>query len=174
MTEEKTSAETWFEKYFAERRDDEARLKAAYQEKLAAICRALEKEKVEKVAVTYDGSGDSGQVEQITYYDPDDSELEEPEGKLEILRAKSTLSDGKWVETVVLEEVSLSEAIENIAYGFLEIHSPGWEYNEGAYGDLEILVKERKATLTHNYRFTDTRESSMTLKAKEVSDEPSN
>lgn len=174
MTEEKTSTETWIEKYYAERRDNESRLKAASQENLAAICRALEKEKVEKVAVTYDGSGDSGQVEQITYYGPDDSELEEPVGKLEILRGKSTFSDGKWTETVVPEEVSLSKAIEGIAYSFLEIHSPGWENNEGAYGDLEILVKKRKATLTHNYRFTDTRESSMTLKAKEVSDEPSN
>lgn len=174
MTEEKTSIETWFEEYYAERRDNETRLKAASQENLAAICRALEKEKVGSVVVTYDGSGDSGQVEQITYYDPDDKELEEPEGKLEILKGKSTLSDGKWVETVVPKEVSLSEAIEGIAYAFLEIHSPGWENNEGAYGDLEILVKDRKATLTHNYRFTDTRESSMTLKAKEMSDEPSN
>jgi hypothetical protein len=50
--------------------------------------------------------------------------------------------------------VSISAAIESLAYGALEQTHSGWENNDGAYGDIVFDVAERTITLDYNERYT--------------------
>lgn len=46
----------------------------------------------------------------------------------------------------------MKEAIERLAYDFLEETHDGWENNEGAYGDFLFDVAARTITLNYNER----------------------
>ena len=46
----------------------------------------------------------------------------------------------------------MKEAIERLAYDFLEETHGGWENNEGAYGNFLFDVTERTITLNYNER----------------------
>jgi hypothetical protein len=50
--------------------------------------------------------------------------------------------------------VSIADAIERLAYDFLEQTHCGWENNDGAYGDFTFDVAERTITLDYNERYT--------------------
>jgi len=50
--------------------------------------------------------------------------------------------------------VSIADAIEQLAYDFLEQTHSGWEDNDGAYGDFTFDVAARTITLDYNERYT--------------------
>lgn len=47
----------------------------------------------------------------------------------------------------------LAEAIETLAYAFLESTHGGWENNGGAYGEFDFDVAAGTITLDYNERF---------------------
>ena len=53
---------------------------------------------------------------------------------------------------IVRETYTVKEAIERLAYDFLEETHSGWENNEGAYGDFLFDVAEHTITLNYNER----------------------
>lgn len=76
-----------------------------------------------KYVITYSGSNDEGYVEEVSGY----------------------IEEG--VELDVSHE--LQNELENMAYDILEKYYAGWEINEGAHGDITIMVEEQKAYLHH-------------------------
>ena len=74
---------------------------------------------VEKIVITFHGSGDEGYVEEIST---------EPE-----------LPDG--VEISGDFENHLQEAV----YDILNSHHAGWEINEGSQGHVVVFLRERRA-----------------------------
>jgi hypothetical protein len=48
--------------------------------------------------------------------------------------------------------MSVHDAIERLAYDFLEETHDGWENSDGAYGDFIFDVAERTITLDYNER----------------------
>ncbi len=115
---------------------------------------------IEKVTVTFDGCGDSGQLEDTAV---------EPEGK-----ALSTESCLYWtsVHDHWLSEKppqfkpgsgSINDLLEEIVYDQMGIHHPGWENNDGAYGQFEFVVAERKIEYEHNTRYTDSSQDAYTI-----------
>ena len=50
--------------------------------------------------------------------------------------------------------ISIADAIERLAYDFLDDTHCGWENNDGAYGDFTFDVAERTITLDYNERYT--------------------
>lgn len=111
---------------------------------------------VEKFEISFDGSGDSGQVDEPQGVVPKkaakkfDSLLEE---KVEGAR----ISDGtrygpNGSEQIWKEDACLKEMIENVCYETLEGVCGGWEINEGSYGCFVFDVKKRKVHLEFNER----------------------
>ena len=49
--------------------------------------------------------------------------------------------------------MSVRDAIERLAYDFLEETHDGWENSHGAYGDFIFDVAERTITLDYNERY---------------------
>ena len=48
--------------------------------------------------------------------------------------------------------MSVRDAIERLAYDFLEVTHDGWENSDGAHGDFIFDVAERAITLDYNER----------------------
>jgi hypothetical protein len=99
------------------------------------------------VIVTFDGYGDSGQIENIEIRAGDEI-IELPDERIEIL-------DPIWGSSEIERQThTLGEAIEHMAYAFLRQTHEGWENNDGAYGDFTFDVEERTITLDYNERYT--------------------
>jgi hypothetical protein len=97
------------------------------------------------VTVRFDGYGDSGQIEEIEAR-AGDAVSELPPDMIEIAEP---LWDGSGLSRCA---VSVRDAVEKLAYGFLEATHGGWENNEGAYGDFTFDVAARTITLDYNER----------------------
>ena len=136
--------------------DDFAKSYQHYQEALkkvnelnkGAVFDVLADEGIERVTITFDGEGDSGQIEELVAY-KDGQPVEMPVVSL-------TLHSVEWgSDTVTTALSALSEAIEKLCYGFLGQEHGGWENNDGAYGDFIFTVAERRIELEFNSRFVD-------------------
>lgn len=95
---------------------------------------------IHTVTVAFDGYGDSGQIEGIEAFNAESN--------------PAVLPDNRPVRFQG-EETSLREAIETMAYAYLEAAHGGWENDDGAFGTFVFAVPDRTIALEHNARFTD-------------------
>ena len=127
----------------------EAQAQVELQQLKLAVIPALRQAAIVKVEIRFDGSGDSGAVEEIVCLDATDSALACPEMVLD------PIPNDRPDEADLADPVLLPAALESLAYLALERHHPGWENNDGAGGQLEIDVEEASFVLECNVRFTD-------------------
>ena len=112
----------------------------------AALLDALAGGGIVSVVVTFDGCGDSGQIESIDARDAH-GEISLSELEVDLLKPDA---DGSGIETA---NVPMAEAVERIAYDLLESLYAGWENNDGAYGEFTFDVPGRAITLDYNGRY---------------------
>jgi hypothetical protein len=113
----------------------------------AALFDALAAAGVTHVVVSFDGYGDSGQIENIEVK-AGDAIVAMPAGEAEIARVAWDQAEPE------RSLVCIADAIERLVYDVLEETHSGWEDNDGAYGDLTFDVAERTVTLDYNERYT--------------------
>jgi hypothetical protein len=113
----------------------------------AVLLNALTLAGVTQVVVTFDGYGDSGQIENVEVR-AGDNDIAMPAASIEITEAVWGQSEPE------RSTVSLATAIESLAYDVLERTHCGWENNDGAYGDIIFDVAEHRITLDYNERYT--------------------
>ena len=99
------------------------------------------------VTVTFDGEGDSGQIESIAAW-VGDKAVEFPAA--EIAYAAITWDSPE----VEMRQLSLEDVVEQLAYDFLSDTHGGWENNDGAYGEFCFDATVRCIHLEFNERFT--------------------
>ena len=99
------------------------------------------------VTVTFDGEGDSGQIERIAAW-AGEAEVEFP--AVEIPYAALTWDNPE----VEMRQLSLQDVAEQLAYDFLSDTYGGWENNDGAYGEFCFDAAARTIHLEFNERFT--------------------
>lgn len=97
--------------------------------------------------VTFDGSGDSGQIESIEAWSGKTA-IEFP--ATEIDYAVLTWDDPE----VEIRQLSLEDVVEQLTYDFLSDTHGGWENNDGAYGEFCFDAAARCIHLEFNERFT--------------------
>ncbi|MGH6797137.1 MAG: DUF6878 family protein [Methylocella sp.] len=113
----------------------------------AALFDALVIAGVTLVVASFDGYGDSGQIENVEAK-AGDAVVAMPEGTIEI-------ADAVWDQIEPNRSaISIADAIERLVYDFLTNTHCGWENNDGAYGDFTFDVAERTITLDYNERYT--------------------
>jgi Family of unknown function (DUF6878) len=113
----------------------------------AIIFAALAEVGICKVSVEFDGSGDSGQIEDILAWNTAGDTVSLPVDRK--LQLASPLPD------YPPAEITFQEAIETLAYDYLGDAHPGWEINDGAFGTFVFDVADRTITLAHNERYTE-------------------
>ncbi len=112
-----------------------------------ALLNALALAGVTRVVVSFDGYGDSGQIENVEAQAGDDPATM-PAAAIEIAEAVWDHDEpGR-------SSVSIAAAVESLAYDVLERTHCGWENNDGAYGDIIFDVAEGVITLDYNERYT--------------------
>lgn len=99
------------------------------------------------VTVTFDGYGDSGQIEDIAAFIGDEP-ADLPGGTVEV----KTLHHG--ADQPVTHHLSAREEIESLVYDLLGQAHCGWENNDGAYGQFTFDVTTGTIALDYNERFT--------------------
>ena len=113
-----------WDKYLSERQDgfDQAK------QSLRNLAPSMLEKGVRLVVIKYDGSGDEGYVDEITFADV--------EGK-----------------SVQLEnDKKMKEELDEIAYVLLP---EGWENDEGGYGEVRFEPETAKIRRIHNQRYLD-------------------
>ncbi|MTH66690.1 MULTISPECIES: DUF6878 family protein [Paracoccus] len=117
---------------------------AVNKETLFAAMRAAG---ITEIIVTFDGAGDSGQVEDI---DARCGGTAVPMPDTEI-----TLAQVSWgVTEIATNTMSLSEAVEPLAYDLLSDSHGGWENCDGAFGEFHFDAEAATILLDYNERFT--------------------
>jgi hypothetical protein len=99
------------------------------------------------VTVSFDGYGDSGQIESISTW-AGETTVDFP--KIQIAYAALTWDDPE----VEMRNLSLEDVVEQLAYDFLSDTHGGWENNDGAYGEFCFDANARCIHLEFNERFT--------------------
>lgn len=112
-----------------------------------ALLNALALAGVTHVTVSFDGYGDSGQIENVEVRAGDDEAIM-PAATIEIAESVWDEPEPKW------SSVSIASAVESLAYDVLERTHCGWENNDGAYGDVVFDVADGVITLDYNERYT--------------------
>ena len=103
--------------------------------------------------MTFDGYGDSGQIEEITAQQGD-RVVDLPAGQVR-------LSSAIWnAEVVSTTDMEIEAAIEHLCYDLLRQSHPGWENNDGACGDFVFDVAAGTITLDYAERYTATQSCS--------------
>lgn len=114
----------------------------------AALFDALAAAGITSVVVTFDGGGDEGQIEDI--------DARSGEEKVDLPLGAVEIATPTWDGTALdRRTLMLGEAIEDLAYAMLRETHPGWEINDGAFGEFRFDVAARSITLEHNSRFID-------------------
>lgn len=121
--------------------------------------------KVSSIEVTFDGCGDSGQVESVNYTDANGKGIDEAYLNKTIVKGSAKTSYHQWDEKtkkLVLTEAregNVREIVEEICYDKLGASHGGWEINEGSYGTFHFDVSTRKVSLQYNERIEEVRTS---------------
>jgi hypothetical protein len=113
----------------------------------AALFEALATAGVTLVVVSFDGYGDSGQIENVEVK-AGDTVVPMPECTIEIAEAVWDQPEPNHTS------LRITDVIELLVYDLLNDTHCGWENNDGAYGDFTFDVAERTITLDYNERYT--------------------
>jgi hypothetical protein len=112
----------------------------------AAILDALATVGITQVVVTFDGYGDSGQIEEVV------ARAENDEAALPAVEVR--ISAPTWgCDHVETRTKPLAAAIEDFLYDTLADTHPGWENSDGACGTFTFDVAARSITLDHGDRY---------------------
>jgi hypothetical protein len=125
----------------------------------------LAQTKVSFIEVSFEGCGDSGQIEAVDYTDANGKGIDELYLDKVIVKGSAKTSYHKWDEKtkkLVLTEAkegNVREIIEEVCYDKLGASHGGWEINEGSYGTFYFDVSTRKVRLEYNERIEEVRTS---------------
>lgn len=132
----------------------------AYKDNLRRVLPILRENLVESVTVSFDGSGDSGSIQDVQY----EGRFDGAAVRVQIDKAVAEFDNGQWVTQHRLSEVNVTEAIEAVTDEYLEHAGVNWYDGDGGFGELLIDVNDGTVSLEINVRSTDsTQEFSQTL-----------
>jgi len=148
---------------------------------LRNVINALKSGGYDAAVIRYEGSGDSGQVEEIAIYKPGEDPQSDcyyyfegladeeqraihaertaflSDTKIEITVTSSRFDHDKheWIESSEDQMVPLLRGLDWLAYHWLEQRHPGWEINEGSYGHVVVHVDRLRMEMEHSERIVD-------------------
>jgi hypothetical protein len=114
----------------------------------AIVFAALAEAGIHRVTVDYDGSGDSGQIENVEAWNDGNERIPFP--------SDTRIQLGSENPDHPSSETNLEATVETLAWDYLELSIGwGWENNDGAFGTFVFDVSARTITLEHNERYTE-------------------
>ena len=115
--------------------------------------KALKRLDATSVVVTYSGSGDSGQIDEVNVY-RDKTQIKSEKNVSVIVASSKWSQDSGWIERVKSESMTLEAGLEQFVYDWIESEHAGWENNDGASGECTIEVATNDFNLNHITYYT--------------------
>lgn len=125
-----------------------------YMENLRRIIPILIAHQITYVTVSFDGGGDDGSINDISF-DPGDQNTPVKNAPVEYLATARLFDDGRWTTQLAPQQTTLSEAIEELTYDYLNETGVDWCNNDGGFGELVIDVAQNTVSLDINVRYTE-------------------
>jgi hypothetical protein len=107
---------------------------------------ALRQNGISMITVTFDGEGDSGQIERIAAMSGE-IDVALPDLMVEIVLLHFAIDEPE------RRSQPLKEAIETLTYFYLELTHCGWEINAGSHGEFVFDATAETISLDFNERF---------------------
>lgn len=123
---------------------------------LGRVIPVLQRHNVARVEVYFDGSGDSGCIEHVTFYGADKNMMSDPQEEVSIRYVARRFENGHWVREVCDEHKRLTDAINDIVDDWLSSTSVDWYNDDGGFGHCIIDVEKGELELDVSVRFTET------------------
>ena len=104
--------------------------------KVLSVCKASD---YARIVVTFDGCGDSGQIEDMDFQFNDSMPPKHPATRsIGVFDVQEGFAhhEGRWEPIIKQKELTLADALEIITYDILNANIPGWEINEGTSGTV--------------------------------------
>ena len=133
----------------AEENSYKTALSTAHARNRATLFAALAAVGITSIAVSFDGSGDSGQIENIEAK-MGDVQVDLPNPPVELAKPEAWGS-----ASLAYINKTIPDLLEQLTYDFLGQTHGGWENNEGAWGEFIFDVTEKTITLDYNERYTE-------------------
>jgi hypothetical protein len=114
---------------------------------------------IQAITVSYNGCGDSGQVDdyEVIYENGKPIDIKSINKRVEYFESKFRAENGRfWTENEGTVG-TFEQFIDHIIYAFLEDKAPGWEINDGSYGDITIKA-DGTGQMIHTTRIEETNE----------------
>jgi len=125
------------------------------REAIWAILKGPAFERYSSVRVEYSGCGDDGQITDVELEPKDDDGAKLlKETKVSVIMKSSRIFDGEWIESPLVKDTSLDEALEDFAYDWLSSNHGGWENNDGGSGHMVFDFKNQKVNISHCTYYT--------------------
>ena len=113
-----------------------------------AVFAALTATSITAVTVVFDGSGDSGQINEVVAK-RGDIIVELPETRIEFQKVE-------WNGTKPApSKYTLRDAIEALCFNYLSYEHGGWENNDGGQGEFSFDVAEQRIELDFQQFYTE-------------------
>lgn len=102
-----------------------------------------------KVRVEFDGSGDSGTIENPILFDQESNPIDLTNATFDWYKASGKFEGGKWIHTVEpTPNMPVNDILIQITEDALEEEGLDWYNNEGGYGVLNIDLTTTPANIT--------------------------
>ena len=145
MTDETPTPNVDMDDFMARYRAYEQRAAELHPANKAVLLAALADAGISCVTVSFNGYGDSGQIDNIEVK-AGDADAELPATCVEV----ASTEFGS--EEITRVSQPLADAIESFCFTLLEEKHAGWENNEGAYGEFIFDVPAGTIVFDFNYR----------------------
>lgn len=123
-----------------------------YMENLRRILPVLREHQIKHVTVSFDGCGDSGSIEDVTF---GQANIDATALMVEVEIASRVLQNDKWITNRLLEPRDLQRAIEAVTNDYLEETDVDWYNGDGGFGELNIDVEAGTVSLEVSVRCTE-------------------
>ena len=111
-----------------------------------AVFAALKAGAIATIRVSFNGSGDSGQIEEITAY-ADGTEAALPDVQVGMCGAS-------WDGTATCRTMPLQDAIEELCFDYLSQEHGGWEIDDGGQGEFTFRTEDSSIDLDFEQFYT--------------------
>ena len=126
---------------------------ARFRENLLAIREVLLAHGVPEVVVRFDGSGDSGSIDEVNF--PSDIGFDPEAVQVAFRKTCIHRSADNWQAEIVEERVDVAHAVELLVTDYLEITGVNWYDNDGGWGEFSLDVESGEASMEINVRLLE-------------------
>lgn len=133
-------------------------------ENIKQFCKLLSAYNVIRIEATYDGCGDSGDLDVInviTHPTPEqiDNSLQMTSNAAAITTAEKRIGWRVWMSDVTNKPDALitKDMCDEFLDELFALLPGGWEINDGSYGEIIVDVAEERINIEHNERYTEVR-----------------